>query len=336
MSNGLRAIKSSHNANEFNPVNENMDSRLVEIFEKNSFGDPNALKEDYYIPAPDEQELLPDPEEALEAPHYFFDNTLDFDDGLGNDDLDFGSEDEDDIFAEPERHPETMVDEGQLLLMIRGLRKTYKQGRKELAILNNVDLRLYSGEICALVGPSGSGKSTLLHILGLLDSPTSGQIIMGEQDVSQLSERRRTQLRSQHIGFVYQFHHLLPEFSALENVALPQIIAGVPVGQAHNKAADLLTQLGLSSRLHHRPATLSGGEQQRVAIARALINDPYLLFADEPTGNLDPETSTEVFALLMDVVRKRGIGALIATHNLDLAHQMDRILEVKSGHLLPY
>ncbi|MFP4098202.1 MAG: ABC transporter ATP-binding protein [Alphaproteobacteria bacterium] len=220
--------------------------------------------------------------------------------------------------------------------MVRNLQKTYKQGSRALTILNNVDLRLYSGEICALVGPSGSGKSTLLHILGLLDSPTSGQILMGEQDVSKLSERIRTKLRSQHIGFVYQFHHLLPEFSALENVALPQVIAGTSFNDANAKASDLLAQLGLSSRLHHRPGTLSGGEQQRVAIARALINDPYLLFADEPTGNLDPETSEEVFSLLIDMVRRRGIGALIATHNMDLAHQMDRILEVKSGHLLPY
>ena len=221
-------------------------------------------------------------------------------------------------------------------ILICYLQKTYKQAGQQLTILNNVDLRLYSGEICALVGPSGSGKSTLLHILGLLDSPTSGQIIMDDQDVSKLSDRVRTGLRNQHIGFIYQFHHLLPEFTALENVALPQIIAGVSTESAKNKAAGLLAQLGLSNRLHHRPATLSGGEQQRVAIARALINDPYLLFADEPTGNLDPETSQEVFALLIDVVRKRGIGALIATHNIDLAHEMDRILEVKSGHLLPY
>ncbi len=326
-----RANKHPLSEKVFYPTNENMDASLVEIFEKYSFGDPSALKEDYYIPAPDEQELLPDPDEAHEAPHDYFDNALDFDDELG-----YGSDEDDDIFAENGRHPENIVDEGQLLLMVRGLQKIYRQGRNELAILNNVDLRLYSGEICALVGPSGSGKSTLLHILGLLDSPTNGQIIMGEQDVSKLSERIRTKLRSQHIGFVYQFHHLLPEFTALENVALPQIIAGVPVPKAHNKAADLLSQLGLSNRLHHRPATMSGGEQQRVAIARALINDPYLLFADEPTGNLDPETSAEVFALLLDVVRKRGIGALIATHNLDLAHEMDRILEVKSGHLLPY
>ncbi len=317
-------------------MNINMDSRLVKIFEKNSCGDPDVLKEDYYIPAPDERELLPEPDEAYEAPHEYFDSALDFDEGLDDDDLAYVEDEEDDIFADSGQHPETMVDEGQLLLMVRGLQKTFKQGGRKLNILNGVDLRLYSGEICALVGPSGSGKSTLLHILGLLESPTSGQIIMGEQDVSMLSDRMRTRLRSQHIGFIYQFHHLLPEFTALENVALPQIIAGVPIQQAHNKAAELLVQLGLSSRLHHRPATLSGGEQQRVAIARALINDPYLLFADEPTGNLDPATSEEVFELLINVVRKRGIGALIATHNMDLANEMDRILEVKSGHVLPY
>ncbi len=312
-----------------------MISDLAEIFEKYSFGDPSVLREDYYIPAPDEQDMQFDYEETLESPHTYFDNTVDFGDSL-DDVLVYDGEEEEDIFAENARHPETLVDEGQLLLMVRSLRKIYTQGRSELTILSNVDLRLYSGEICALVGPSGSGKSTLLHILGLLDSPTSGQILMGEQDVSRLSEKMRTRLRSQHIGFVYQFHHLLPEFTALENVALPQIIAGVSVQKARYKATDLLSQLGLSNRLHHRPATLSGGEQQRVAIARALINDPYLLFADEPTGNLDPETSEEVFALLLDAVRKRGIGALIATHNIDLAHEMDRILEVKSGHLLPY
>lgn len=320
---------------------ENMGSNLVKIFEKNSYGNPEALKEDYYIPAPDERDFLPEIDEFIEAPHDYFDGAINFDDELDEEteeELSFAENPEDEVFLQhgQDHYPETLVDEGQLLLMVRNLQKIYKQGGRQLAILKNVDLRLYSGEICALVGPSGSGKSTLLHILGLLDSPTNGQIIMGEQDVSTLKDRVRTRLRNQHIGFVYQFHHLLPEFTALENVALPQIICGVSVRQAQNKAAGLLAQLGLSSRLHHRPATLSGGEQQRVAIARALINDPYLLFADEPTGNLDPATSEEVFSLLINIVRKRGIGALIATHNMDLAHDMDRILEVKSGHLLPY
>ncbi|PCI56394.1 MAG: ABC transporter [Alphaproteobacteria bacterium] len=220
--------------------------------------------------------------------------------------------------------------------MVRGLSKYFVQGNNKLQILNNVDLRLYSGEIVALIGPSGSGKSTLLQILGLLDAPSSGQIMIGERESSRLSDRERTKLRNGYIGFVYQFHHLLPEFTALENVALPQIIAGVKQKDAEDKAADLLEQLGLDHRLKHRPATLSGGEQQRVAIARALINDPYLLFADEPTGNLDPETSEEVFEILLKQVRNRGIGALIATHNMTLANEMDRILEVKSGRVLPY
>lgn len=306
-----------------------MNIKLTETFEKYSFGDPSVLKEDYYIPAPSEKEYMDEEETSLEDPHSYFENNIDLGEDLTDDD--------DDIFSkEKAPYAEPTVDEGQLLLMVRNLHKTYKQGSNKLTILNNVDIRLYSSEICALVGPSGSGKSTLLHILGLLDSPTSGQIVMGDKDVSKLPDRARTKLRSEHIGFIYQFHHLLPEFSALENVALPQVIAGKPKQQAQEKAAGLLAQLGLSNRLHHRPGTLSGGEQQRVAIARALINDPYLLFADEPTGNLDPETSKEVFALLLNVVRKRGIGALIATHNFDLANEMDRILEVKSGHLLPY
>ncbi|MBI1300497.1 MAG: ATP-binding cassette domain-containing protein [Alphaproteobacteria bacterium] len=221
-------------------------------------------------------------------------------------------------------------------MAVRGLNKVYTQGSRKLHVLNNVDLRLNAGEITALIGPSGSGKSTLLHILGLLDSPSSGQISIGGGEVSKLTEKQRTKLRNGYIGFIYQFHHLLPEFSALENVALPQIIAGIKPRIAHKKAANLLNQLGLEKRVHHRPAELSGGEQQRVAIARALINDPYLIFADEPTGNLDPETSEGVFEILLEQVRKRNIGALIATHNIDLANQMDRILEVKSGRVLPY
>lgn len=299
-----------------------MGTRLMEIFEKYSFPDSKGFREDYYIPRPGSKKYEEPEKEALEDTEYFFDEEED-DDVLEEDILD-------------EEFDEPHIDEGQLVLMVRGLHKTYTQGSNTLNILNNVDLRLYSGEICALVGPSGSGKSTLLHILGLLDSPSSGQILMNERDVSNLSEKMRTKLRSNHIGFIYQFHHLLPEFSALENVAMPQIIAGYNADDAKDKAADLLEQLGLAERLKHRPATLSGGEQQRVAIARALMNDPTLLFADEPTGNLDPETSAEVFEMLLNLVRKRGIGALIATHNIELAQQMDRILEVKSGRILPY
>ncbi len=243
---------------------------------------------------------------------------------------------EDDYFIEDDYEAGACLNEGELLLATRDLCKEYRQVMNKLQILNNVNLRIYSGEITALIGPSGSGKSTLLHILGLLDTPTSGQIIISDMDVSKLPERSRTSLRNSCIGFVYQFHHLLPEFSALENVSLPLIIAGEKTKYAEEKAEDMLDQLGLSHRLKHRPATLSGGEQQRVAIARALINDPYLLFADEPTGNLDPETSEEVFEILLKQVRDRGIGALIATHNMELAGKMDRILEVKSGRVLAY
>ena len=266
---------------------------------------------------------------------------------LSDEDFDLDSEDLDNVIAsvygtgqlqEPVEPvvPVGRKKPGELLLMVKDLVKEYKQGDNKLNILNNVDLRMYSGEITALVGPSGSGKSTLLHILGLLDSPTSGQIIMGDKDISKLSDSARTKLRNGHIGFVYQFHHLLPEFTAIENVALPLIIAGKSDKESYEKAADLLEQLGLAHRLRHRPATLSGGEQQRVAIARALVNDPYLLFADEPTGNLDPETAEEVFQILLSQVRGRGIGALVATHNMELANDMDRILEVKGGRIVPY
>ena len=293
-----------------------MGESLMAIFEKYSFPTANVPREEYHIPAPGSQKYHEPDIDELEDVDFFFDE-------------------EDDVLLD-EDYDEDAPLERQMVLFVRGLHKTYKQGSNTLNILNNVDLRLYSGEICALVGPSGSGKSTLLHILGLLDSPTSGQILMDERDVSKLNDRARTKLRSSHIGFVYQFHHLLPEFSALENVALAQIITGKAPDEANRKAEELLVQLGLADRLKHRPATLSGGEQQRVAIARALANDPFLLFADEPTGNLDPETSEEVFELLLEHVRKRGIGALIATHNIDLANQMDRILEVKSGRILPF
>lgn len=224
--------------------------------------------------------------------------------------------------------------EKDVLLRAEGVVKTFTQGGRSLNVLNNLDMKLEAGEIVALVGPSGSGKSTLLQILGLLDKPSSGHLRIGQQAAEKLPEAERTKLRRSHIGFVYQFHHLLPEFSAQENVALPQIIAGVKRSDAMAKAAHMLEGLGLGQRLDHRPARLSGGEQQRVAIARALANDPKLLFADEPTGNLDPSTSAEVFDILLAQVRGRGIGALIATHNMDLAEQMDRILEMKAGRVL--
>lgn len=222
-----------------------------------------------------------------------------------------------------------------LRLKIEGLEKTFQQGGETLTIFKGLDLRLDGGEITALVGPSGAGKSTLLQIAGLLDKPTSGIITIGGKQMQGLGDGQRTKIRRDRVGFVYQFHHLLPEFTALENVAMPQIIAGVPKAQAHEAAEAQLQSFGLGHRLTHRPARLSGGEQQRVAIARALANDPQILLADEPTGNLDEETASMVFAVLMEQVRKRGIAALVATHNLALADEMDRVLELKSGRLLP-
>lgn len=304
-----------------------MERRLMDIFEeKKSLDDEDIDRDSYFIPAPD-------------GDLWAQEDDFDLDDDVLEDDIFAEDEPVNSIAAEASKAEEPLssdMEEGSLLLSVRGLNKFYRQGGRGIHILNNVDLRIYSGEIAALVGPSGSGKSTLLHILGLLDTSTSGQIMMGDRDISKLSDHARTKLRSEHVGFIYQFHHLLPEFTALENVAMPQIMCGVSTKDAQDKAAVLLEQLKLGHRLNHRPATLSGGEQQRVAIARALINDPYLLFADEPTGNLDPETSEEVFELLLDLARNRGIGALIATHNIDLAQQMDRILEVKSGRILPY
>lgn len=226
--------------------------------------------------------------------------------------------------------------EEDVLLRIRGLEKTFVQGGQKLTIFKNLDLKIEAGEIVALVGQSGTGKSTLLQLAGLLDKPTAGSIRIGGKAVGKLSDRERTALRRGRIGFVYQFHHLLPEFTALENVAMPQIIAGVNRNEARDKAANLLASLGLAKRLSHRPAKLSGGEQQRVAIARALANDPQLLLADEPTGNLDPQISEDVFELLLELVRERNIGALVATHNIQLAEQMDRVLELKAGKLIPF
>lgn len=223
-----------------------------------------------------------------------------------------------------------------LLLQATGISKTYKQAGRDLTVLQPSDMALHSGEIVAMVGPSGSGKSTLLHILGLLDSPSAGQLMFGGKDITNIKDRERTRIRRRHIGFIYQFHHLLPEFSATENVAMPLIIDGVRKKEAHAKAIEILEQLGLKDRVKHRPAQMSGGEQQRVAIARALVHEPAILLADEPTGNLDPETSASVFNILLEQVRGRGIGALIATHNMSLADDMDRTLELKAGKILPF
>ncbi len=218
-------------------------------------------------------------------------------------------------------------------LELRGVRRIYRQGGTKLAVLNGVDLALRPGEIVALLGPSGAGKSTLLHIAGLLERPDGGEVLVDGAECGSLSDERRTQLRRRALGFVYQFHHLLPEFSALENVMLPQMIAGASRGEARAKAASLLARVGLEPRLAHRPAQLSGGEQQRVALVRALANDPQVLLADEPTGNLDHATAETVMESLTEIVRGRRLAALVATHNLDLARRFDRIVTLDGGKL---
>jgi len=218
-------------------------------------------------------------------------------------------------------------------LELAGVTRIFRQGGVELAVLNGIDLALRPGELVALVGPSGAGKSTLLHLAGLLERPDAGEVRIAGQECGGLNDERRTQLRRATLGFVYQFHHLLPEFSALENVMIPQMIAGVARGAARDKAATLLRRVGLGERLSHRPARLSGGEQQRVAIMRALANDPKILLADEPTGNLDHATAESVMATLIEVTRATGLAALIATHNLDLARRLDRIVAVEGGRL---
>ena len=218
-------------------------------------------------------------------------------------------------------------------LELRGIRRIFKQAATELVVLNGIDLVVRPGEIVALVGQSGAGKSTMLHVAGLLERPDGGAVLIGNEDCGRLSDDRRTLLRRSQIGFVYQFHHLLPEFSALENVMLPQMIAAMPFRRARDKAAGLLERVGLAPRAGHRPARLSGGEQQRVAIARALANDPKILLGDEPTGNLDHATGESVLQTLLDLVRGTGLAALIATHNLDLARRLDRVVALEDGRL---
>jgi lipoprotein-releasing system ATP-binding protein len=219
-------------------------------------------------------------------------------------------------------------------LLLEGIEKVYNRGRpNEVAVLRGVSVRLGRGEVVALVAPSGAGKSTLLHIAGLLDTPDAGRVVLSGRDMAGLSDRARTEARRAEVGFIYQFHHLLPEFSALENVVLPQLANAVPRAAAEARAQALLGQVGVAARAGHRPAALSGGEQQRVAFCRALANAPGLLLADEPTGNLDPATSEQVFAALMGLVRATGLSALIATHNLDLAGRMDRILRLDQGRI---
>jgi len=219
------------------------------------------------------------------------------------------------------------------VLSLRGITRTYTTGQGDLTVLNGVDLDVLPGELVGLIGPSGSGKSSLLHAAGLLERPTSGEVRIDGEDVGSLDERARTRLRLSRIGFVYQFHHLLAEFDARDNVALPMRIAGYSETEARTRAEAALGSLGLAERTLHQPAQMSGGEQQRVALARALANSPRLLLADEPTGNLDPATSQTVFEALQKRVKDTGVAALIATHNMALAGHMDRVFALKDGHL---
>lgn len=219
-------------------------------------------------------------------------------------------------------------------LSLRDIRRSFPQPDGALEVLKGCTATIMPGELVALLGASGSGKSTLLQICGLLDNPTSGEIDIAGEAVARLGDRARTGLRRGTLGFVYQFHHLLPEFTALENVILPQSVAAVPAAQARSRAQALLERVGLGHRLHHRPAKLSGGEKQRVAIARAIANRPRLLLADEPTGNLDPETAEGVFALFVELAQEEGLSVLMATHNEALAGRMHRVLRVVGGVLV--
>ena len=220
------------------------------------------------------------------------------------------------------------------VLELRDLRRAFHQGDREIRVLDGASAKLMPGQAVALVGPSGAGKSTLLHIAGLLEQPDSGEVLINGRNCVGLDDDARTRVRRAEMGFVYQFHQLLPEFSALENVALPQMIRGKSRRDAEAWARELLGSLGLAGRVDHRPAELSGGEQQRTAIARALANQPKLILADEPTGNLDPSTSELVFHELVEIIARTGVAALIATHNLDLAARMHRVLRMEAGHLV--
>jgi lipoprotein-releasing system ATP-binding protein len=219
------------------------------------------------------------------------------------------------------------------VLQLLGLTRTFSQGGREIPVLRGASAELYPGQAVALVGPSGAGKSTLLHIAGLLETPDAGRVIVNGEDCSRASDGERTRVRRAEMGFVYQFHQLLPEFSALENIALPQMIRGVGRRVAERRAGELLGALGLAMRADHRPAQLSGGEQQRAAIARALANSPNILLADEPTGNLDHDTAAHVFHELLGLISHTGVAALIATHNFDLARRMHRVLRLENGVL---
>ncbi|TWG95443.1 lipoprotein-releasing system ATP-binding protein [Mesorhizobium sp. J18] len=222
------------------------------------------------------------------------------------------------------------------VLELKKVERHFIQGSRKLTVLNGADFKLNKGEMVALVAPSGAGKSTLLHIAGLLERPDAGEVIVNEQASGRLSDDRRTAIRRNEIGFVYQFHHLLPEFSALENVMIPQLVKGLNQAEARKRAAQLLDYMKIGKRAEHRPAELSGGEQQRVAIARAVANAPLSLLADEPTGNLDPSTASYVFEALEALVRQSGLAALIATHNYEIAARMDRCVTLSEGKIVDF
>jgi lipoprotein-releasing system ATP-binding protein len=221
------------------------------------------------------------------------------------------------------------------VLVVRGLRRSFRQGDVTIHVLRGIDLDVRQGEIVALLGPSGSGKSTLLQAVGLLEGGFEGSIRIGEEEASSLKDEGRTRVRRDTLGFIYQFHHLLPDFNAAENVIIPQLVRGATRAAAEERARSLLGSLGLAERLSHRPSQLSGGEQQRVAVARALANKPSLVLADEPTGNLDEATADVVFAEFLRLVREEGSAALVATHNERIAAKMDRVLRLHEGHLDP-
>ncbi|WP_017930604.1 ABC transporter ATP-binding protein [Robiginitomaculum antarcticum] len=222
------------------------------------------------------------------------------------------------------------------VLSVRNLTRQYQSGESVLNVLLSANLDIYPGEVVGLIGPSGSGKSSLLHAAGLLETPTAGEVWIKGQECLRLKDDARTRIRREEVGFVYQFHHLLREFNAIDNVALPQMAAGVPQTLARKEAARLLTVMGLAERMEHQPGQMSGGEQQRVAIARAMSNKPSIILADEPTGNLDPTTSGNVFQSLFDLTRTEGVSALVATHNMTLTDYMDRVVTVRDGAIVPY
>ncbi len=297
-----------------------------------SYAHDDADTQDGYVAPEIWQEPAPDDAlgdlDAVEARDPDLAAGDDFGDDLGND---LGDDLGDAGAFDAEEPWPPLADD--LVLELTDLTKTYGQADRQVQVLRGANLTIEPGQILGLIGPSGSGKTTLLQIAGLLDVPTSGTVTIAGAAAEDLGDRARTLLRRDTVGFVYQFHHLLKEFNALENVMMPQRVAGIPQAQARARAEELLVRVGLQDRLTHRPAMLSGGEQQRVAIARGLANRPALLLADEPTGNLDPDTAETVFQLLLTLTREEGMAALIATHNLDLGDRMDRRVRLDGGLL---